>query len=214
MQFLLWIHIIAAASWFGAGVALQFGDRIMGAETGTVRAGFYRQWVKLGQILFTPAAVVVLITGVLLVTGSEVYGFGSGFVSIGFLAVIVGAAMGMIVYGPAAEPQRRRSTTETRALPRQRSPGFARVERSRWCFLQSRSAPWWGSGAPDLRQADRRPFMADMTGTTRSSAPSCRPARSRCRNAGTAHRAACRRTCAPHGRCQIDVSGQRPRDRW
>ncbi|HEY5652202.1 MAG TPA: hypothetical protein VIW46_12190 [Acidimicrobiia bacterium] len=100
MQFLLWIHIIAAASWFGAGVALQFGDRIMGAETGTVRAGFYRQWVKLGQILFTPAAVVVLITGVLLVTGSEVYGFGSGFVSIGFLAVIVGAAMGMIVYGP------------------------------------------------------------------------------------------------------------------
>ncbi len=100
MQFLLWIHIIAAASWFGAGVALQLGGQILASEAGTVRAGFYRQWVKLGQILFTPAAVVVLITGILMVTGSEAYGFGATFVSIGFLTVIVGAALGMIVYGP------------------------------------------------------------------------------------------------------------------
>jgi hypothetical protein len=100
MQFLLWIHIMAAASWFGAGVGLQIGGQVLGAEPGAVRAGFYRYWVKLGQILFTPAAVVVLITGVLLVTGDEAYGFGSTFVSIGFLTVIVGAALGMIVYGP------------------------------------------------------------------------------------------------------------------
>lgn len=100
MQFVLWIHILAAASWFGGGVATQLGGQIFASEPDASRAGWYRLVVRLGQILYTPAAVVVLITGVLLVTGSEAYGFGSTFVSIGFLAVIVGAGLGMAVYGP------------------------------------------------------------------------------------------------------------------
>jgi hypothetical protein len=100
MEFLLWIHIIAAATWFGAAVSIQVSAQAFDSEAGAVRAAFYRSWVKTGQVLFTPAAVVVLITGILMVTGSEAYGFGSTFVSIGFLTVIVGAALGMALYGP------------------------------------------------------------------------------------------------------------------
>ncbi len=100
MQFVLWIHILAAASWFGGGVATQIGGQLFESEQDTLRAGWYRVVLRLGQVLYTPAAIVVLITGVLLVTGNEAYGFGSTFVSIGFLAVIVGAGLGMAVYGP------------------------------------------------------------------------------------------------------------------
>ena len=100
MQFLLWIHILAAASWFGGGVATTIGNRVFAAEADPVRAGWYRLVLRLGQVLYTPAAVLVLLTGVFLVTGNSLYGFGSTFVSIGFLAVIVGAALGMAVYGP------------------------------------------------------------------------------------------------------------------
>lgn len=100
MQFVLWIHILAAASWFGGGVATQIGGQIFASEPDTSRASWYRLLLRLGQILYTPAAVIVLITGVILVTGSEAYGFGSTFVSIGFLTVIVGAGLGMAVYGP------------------------------------------------------------------------------------------------------------------
>jgi uncharacterized membrane protein len=100
MQFVLWIHILAAASWFGGGVATQIGSQVFASEPATSRAGWYRLVLRLGQILYTPAAVVVLLTGVLLVTTNEAYGFGSTFVSIGFLAVIVGAGLGMAVYGP------------------------------------------------------------------------------------------------------------------
>ncbi len=100
MQFVLWIHILAAASWFGGGVATQIGSQVFASESDASRASWYRLLLRLGQVLYTPAAVVVLITGVLLVTGSEAYGFGSTFVSIGFLAVIVGAGLGMAVYGP------------------------------------------------------------------------------------------------------------------
>lgn len=100
MQLVLWIHILAAASWFGGGVATQIGGEVFASEPDASRAGWYRLVLRLGQILYTPAAVVVLITGVLLVTGNEAYGFGSTFVSIGFLTVIVGAGLGMAVYGP------------------------------------------------------------------------------------------------------------------
>ena len=97
MQFVLWIHILAAASWFGGGVATQTGGQVFASEPDSSRAGWYRLVLRLGQILYTPAAVIVLIVGF---TGSEAYGFGSTFVSIGFLAVIVGAGLGMAVYGP------------------------------------------------------------------------------------------------------------------
>jgi uncharacterized membrane protein len=100
MQFVLWIHILAAASWFGGGVATQIGGQVFASEPDASRAGWYRLMLRLGQVLYTPAAVLVLITGVLLVTGSDAYGFGSTFVSIGFLTVIVGAGLGMAVYGP------------------------------------------------------------------------------------------------------------------
>lgn len=100
MQFLLWIHILAAATWFGGGVSAQIGSQVFASESDASRASWYRLMLRLGQVLYTPAAVVVLISGILLVTRNEAYGFGSTFVTIGFLTVIVGAALGMMVYGP------------------------------------------------------------------------------------------------------------------
>jgi len=98
-ELLLWLHILAAASWFGTGVASMIGDRLMSTETAGARAAWYRVILRFGQIVYTPAAVLVLITGVLLVVNVG-YGFGSTFVSIGFAAVIIGAGLGMTVFGP------------------------------------------------------------------------------------------------------------------
>ena len=98
-ELLLWLHILAAASWFGTGVASMIGDRLMSTETAEARAAWYRVILRFGQIVYMPAAVLVLITGVLLVVNVG-YGFGSTFVSIGFAAVIIGAGLGMTVFGP------------------------------------------------------------------------------------------------------------------
>ena len=99
-ELLLWLHILAAAAWFGTGVASSIGDRMISSETAEARAAWYRVILRFGQLVYTPAAVLVLITGVLLVVDIPAYGFGSTFVSIGFFAVIVGAGLGMAVYGP------------------------------------------------------------------------------------------------------------------
>ena len=99
-ELLLWLHILAAAAWFGTGVASSIGDRLISSETAEARAAWYRVILRFGQLVYTPAAVLVLITGVLLVVDIPAYGFGSTFVSIGFVAVIVGAGLGMAVFGP------------------------------------------------------------------------------------------------------------------
>lgn len=41
-----------------------------------------------------------MITGILLVIDSDSYGFGSIFVTIGFVAVVIGAVLGSTVFGP------------------------------------------------------------------------------------------------------------------
>ncbi len=98
-ELLLWLHIVGVAAWFGTSVASTIGDRLMSTETTEARAAWYRLILRFGQIVYTPAAVLVLITGVLLVVNVG-YGFGSTFVSIGFAAVIIGAGLGMMVFGP------------------------------------------------------------------------------------------------------------------
>jgi hypothetical protein len=50
-----------------------------------------------------PAAVLVLLTGIFMVLGSDSYSFGSTFVTIGFAMIVVGAVLGMVVFGPGGE---------------------------------------------------------------------------------------------------------------
>ncbi len=95
---LLWIHILASAVWIGAAVAVLFLAPRMATNAVTGQA-FSTQWVEMGRKLFTPTAIVALATGIGLVI-SESYSFGAAFVSIGFLAVIVGGVLGARVYAP------------------------------------------------------------------------------------------------------------------
>ena len=57
----------------------------------------------MGTRLFAPAAVIVLVSGIWMVVLSDSIGFGTPFVSIGFAAVIFGAAVGPAVFGRRSE---------------------------------------------------------------------------------------------------------------
>lgn len=100
MQVLLWLHILGAATWLGAAASVLFGGGAFASEGAPQQAAWYRFVERKSKLLISPAAILLLVTGVLLVTGNEAYGFGSTFVSIGFLAIIVGSGLGMGFYGP------------------------------------------------------------------------------------------------------------------
>lgn len=99
---LLILHIIGVAIWLGGNIVLAFvGPRIGSAEAAT-RVWWAQTQGAMARVLYNVAGILVLITGVGLVIDNNVVEFSSMFVSIGFLAVIVGAVLGMAVFGPGS----------------------------------------------------------------------------------------------------------------
>ncbi|REK10721.1 MAG: hypothetical protein DWQ40_12640 [Actinobacteria bacterium] len=96
---LLVLHIGAAGAWLGANLLQAIVPGILGPVS-PAAANWFRATEKLSRRFYIPAGVTVLVTGVLLVLNSEVFGFGTLFVTIGFAAVIIGAVLGSAVFGP------------------------------------------------------------------------------------------------------------------
>lgn len=97
---LLFVHVVSAAVWLGADFA-QFvlAPRFFRAPPATA-AAWHRGTVQMMRVLYTPAAILILATGIVMVLRSPAYELTDGFVSIGLAVVIIGAVLGMAVFGP------------------------------------------------------------------------------------------------------------------
>ena len=100
---LLVLHIAGAGTWLGANVVQAVVPPMAARRSAEVLAGWYRITSSLAKRLYVPAAILILITGVLMVLDSEAYGFGSLFVTIGFGMIVVGALLGQFVFGPGGD---------------------------------------------------------------------------------------------------------------
>lgn len=101
-RLLLIVHIASAAIWLGGNFTQGVLAPHFARADATAAAAWHLGTVKMLRFLYMPAAILILITGILMVAGSTVYGFGTPFVSIGFLVVIVGVVLGMAFFGPLA----------------------------------------------------------------------------------------------------------------
>ncbi len=118
-QTLLVLHIIGVATWFGANMVQAFtGPRVGSAEAST-RLWWAETQGAMARVLYNVAGILVLLTGIGLVLDSDFIEFSDMFVSIGFLAVVIGAVLGMAVFGPGS-----------RALAAAIRDGDAEAERS------------------------------------------------------------------------------------
>jgi hypothetical protein len=95
---LLVLHIVGVGTWLGANVAQLITTRRLVGRGGQVAAAWMDTVVLWGRILYMPASILILATGVALVLDSTVYEFSQAFVSIGFAAVILAAVLGMTVF--------------------------------------------------------------------------------------------------------------------
>ena len=103
---LLVIHILAAATWFGGSMTAGFlasRMRAIGHEAGS---GFMAGFEKMGRLYYPPSAVVILATGIWLVIDNDAYNFEDSFVVIGVVSVILGAFLGIRIFGPLAQQAR------------------------------------------------------------------------------------------------------------
>ncbi|HEY6629254.1 MAG TPA: DUF2269 family protein [Acidimicrobiia bacterium] len=102
-DFLLVLHIAGAGTWLGANI-VQAVVPPMAIKQGTGAAsGWYRIAGRLSTVLYMPAAILILLTGILMVMQSDVYSFGSLFVTIGFITIVIGALFGKFVFDPVSK---------------------------------------------------------------------------------------------------------------
>ena len=96
---LLVLHILGVATWFGANMVLAVAGPRAAHATADTRRWWAETQGSMARVLYNVAGILVLITGVGLVLDGDI-SFGSTFVTVGFLAVIIGAVLGMAVFGP------------------------------------------------------------------------------------------------------------------
>jgi hypothetical protein len=100
---LLFFHIVGAGTWLGANVVQMVAPSMAFAQGDQAAAGWMRIGGNLGKRLYMPAGIVVLLTGILLVIQSPVFGFADRFVTVGFAMIIFGNVLGPVVFTPGAE---------------------------------------------------------------------------------------------------------------
>jgi uncharacterized membrane protein len=95
---LLILHISGAGVWLGANVLQAVVPRMAAIHGTEAVAGWYRVAAKLGNRVYVPASLVILITGISLVLRDDAYGFGTRFVTVGFAMIVIGAVLGVVVF--------------------------------------------------------------------------------------------------------------------
>jgi len=101
-EFLLFVHILGVAAWFGANLVRAFAQGPMSKAGHATAASWHRATVSMGRVIHTPAAIAVFITGFGLVGLSEgAYEMTAPFVVVGIVVGVVGAVLAMSVLGPA-----------------------------------------------------------------------------------------------------------------
>jgi len=99
---LLVLHIAGAGTWLGANIVQAVVPSLAFKQAGAAASGWYRIAGRLSTVLYMPAAIVIVLTGIVLVLQSEIYSFGTLFVSIGFATIVIGALLGIFVFGPVS----------------------------------------------------------------------------------------------------------------
>jgi uncharacterized membrane protein len=102
-DFLLAVHLLCAVIWVGGGVTMHIFGRIATREGPEQQLAFTEHSIRIGNLLFAPLSIVLLVAGILLV--DEVgYSYGDLWVTFGFVGFLVSLVTG-IGYYPRAGRQ-------------------------------------------------------------------------------------------------------------
>jgi hypothetical protein len=98
------LHIVGVSGWLGANFVQAVLTPRFAKERADVAAAWTRQTIWLGERYYVAVGALIAITGVILVLDSDTpWEWGDGFVWVGIAVVIVGAVLGVAVFGPLAK---------------------------------------------------------------------------------------------------------------
>lgn len=97
-EFLLIVHILAAAAWIGGGLFSLTSFPTLARQVGVKEVGALDE--SIGSKFFGSAIVLLLLSGIGLVLTSDAFGWGDAFVLIGIGVVVTEGALQGAVFGP------------------------------------------------------------------------------------------------------------------
>ena len=96
-EFLLTVHVLSAVIWVGGAVMMHIFGRLASKEGPEHQLVFTQHSIRLGNVVFAPLALILLVAGVLLV--NEVgYSYGDPWIGMGFLGFLVSFVLGVGYY--------------------------------------------------------------------------------------------------------------------
>ncbi len=101
---LLTLHVALAAAWIGADFAVHVLSPRLYEESTATQTSWARQILWLHEKYYAVVAVLILVTGVLLVLDGD-WSWSSGFIWVGVVAIIGGATLGGGGLGSLAKQQ-------------------------------------------------------------------------------------------------------------
>ena len=100
-NFLLFVHLSAVAIWLGGAAMMQFfALRTLGSDDPARTAAFTADLEWIGLRILTPASLLVLLAGILMVVDSDFYGFGDDWVVIALVLFAATFLFGLLFIGP------------------------------------------------------------------------------------------------------------------
>lgn len=102
-DFLLIIHVLAAATWVGAGVFSGFAGSRMARQGGPAALGWAKVSREAAVKVFNPAGILTALSGILLVIFSDAYDWGDAFVTVGLTVVVINGVIGGAVHRPISD---------------------------------------------------------------------------------------------------------------
>lgn len=101
-DFLLAVHVLCAVIWVGGGVTMHIFGRLATKEGPEREFVFTEQSIRVGNMVYAPLAVILVVAGVLLV--EEVgYSYGDFWITVGFLGFITSFLVGIFYYPRAGK---------------------------------------------------------------------------------------------------------------
>jgi uncharacterized membrane protein len=115
-EFLLTVHVLCAVIWVGGAVMMHIFGRLATKEGPERQLAFTQASIRIGNIVFAPLSVILLVAGILLV--DEVgYSYGDAWISIGFLGFLVSFLLGVGYYPRAGRQYGEIAAGEGAAAP-------------------------------------------------------------------------------------------------
>jgi len=100
-EFLLFFHISMAVIWVGGGAMMQFfGLRAIRATDPMRLADLGRDIEWIAQRVLVPSSLLAVVSGVLMVIESDVWGFGDDWIVIGIVLFAITFLAGTLFFGP------------------------------------------------------------------------------------------------------------------